>query len=145
MTRKTAFLLTLLFLFTAQACTIQGLPYPTATPDPNLITPDLKATREMTEAGMFPSSTPDPQPSRTSESLPTATPLDDSSLNHMPSLKVAYIVDGDVWYWELGQTPLQLTTSGDAVDVILSDDWSQAAFMRQIDQYRQALWVVNTD
>jgi len=61
MTRKTAFLLTGIFLLlTAQSCTIQGLPYPTDTPDPNLITPDLEATREMAEAGMFPSTTPEP-------------------------------------------------------------------------------------
>ena len=132
----------ILLILILPACTIQGLPYPTETPDPNLITPDLEATRAMVESGMFPSSTP--KPTRDTSNLrPTVKP--DSISIYMPSLKVAYLKDGDVWYWELGNAPTQLTSSGDVVDVVLSDDWSQAAFIRQIDETRQAVWVVNTD
>ena len=140
-------IITLLFVSLA-SCTIQGLPYPTETPDSNMITPDLKSTREMAEAGMFPSTTPEPDtptmpPSTPKAEVPTPTVL----AFRIPSqtLKLVYILNGDLWYWKEGQAPIQLTKEGDAYLAALSDDASQAAFARELDYGSRELWVVNTD
>ena len=145
------FLLISILLASATACSIQGLPYPTDTPDPNIITPDLEATREMAEAGMFPSLTPEPtkpaqEPSPTAD-LPTltSTPFESTFLIPSLTLKLAYIKEGDVWYWEEGQAPLQLTDQGDAYLVTLSDDASQVAYGREIEYGIRELWAVNSD
>ena len=112
---RSRFVLTTLFLVLLSACTIQGLPYPTDTPDPNLITPDLQATREMAEAGMFPSSTPEPTKSpqtpfpTANETTLASTPAGSTFLVPSLTLKLAYIKEGNVWYWEEGQAALQLT------------------------------------
>ena len=148
---RSRFVLTTLFLFLLSACTIQRLPYPTDTPDPNLITPDLEATREMAEAGMFPSTTPEatkpPQVASPTTDQPTlaSTPADSTFLIPSLTLKLVYIKEGDVWYWEEGQSPLQLTNQGDAYLVALSDDASQVAYGRLIDYGIRELWAVNSD
>ena len=148
---RSRFVLTTLFLVILSACTIQGLPYPTDTPDPNLITPDLQATREMAEAGMFPSSTPEPTkppqvPSPTAnETTLASTPAGSTFLVPSLTLKLAYIKEGNVWYWEEGQAALQLTNQGDATLVALSDDASQVAYAREIDYGIRELWAVDSD
>jgi len=151
MTRKTAFFLTVIFLFTTQACTIQGLPYPTDTPDPNLITPDLEATREMAEAGMFPSETPVPpamattQSSPTPESDPTRT-LPTGRPFQIPgqTLHLAFTVNGDLWYWEENQLPRQLTDRGDVYLASLSPDSSLIAYGTAPERGVRELWQVDT-
>jgi hypothetical protein len=62
-----------------------------------------------------------------------------------PLLRVAFVKDGDVWYWEEGGVPIQLTTLGDAVKVYLSDDGQVAAFVREISYESQEIYAVNTD
>ena len=60
-----------------------------------------------------------------------ATPTDPTPDPGGP-LKVAYVKDNDLWFWEDGAgPPLQLTTTGDVISVRLSDDGLVAAFTRQ--------------
>jgi len=143
--RKGLFLSFVFLLLTSPACTIQGLPYPTAAPDSNLITPDLEATRELVEAGMFPTYTSAPELSATTEPTPAPAPTGRAFLIPSLTLKLAYIKEGDLWYWEDGQPPLQLTNLGDAYLVALADDASQVAYARELDYGSRELWVVNTD
>ncbi len=148
MVRKTRLtltaIITLLFVSLA-SCTIQGLPYPTVTPDPNLITPDLAATHEMVEAGMFPTHTSPPQPSITTKPIPAPSPTGITFRIPNQTLKLVYIVEGNLWYREEGQSPIQLTSQGDAYLVALSDDASQVAYARELDFNSRELWAINTD
>jgi len=147
MTRKTCLFLTvsIVLLLTITACSLQGLPYPTDTPDPKLITPDLAATHEMVEAGMFPTHTPPPQTSVTTEPTPAPSPTGITFRIPSQTLKLVYIVEGNLWFREEGQSPVQLTSQGDAYLVALSDDASQVAYARELDYGSRELWVVNTD
>ncbi len=143
--RKKLSYIFLILILTTQACTIQGLPYPTDTSDPNLITPDLAATREMAEAGMFPTHTPPPEPSATTEPSPAPTPTGITFRIPSQTLKLVYIIDGNLWFREEGQSPVQLTSQGDAYLVALSDDASQVAYARELDFSSRELWAINTD
>jgi len=66
MTRNTCLFLTvsIVLLLTITACSLQGLPYPTDTPDPKLITPDFSHDRTypgtFTDRDYFPNPQPDP-------------------------------------------------------------------------------------
>lgn len=148
-------LITTLLLASSPACSIQGLPYPTPTLDPMARATGAAATREIVEAGMSPSSTPQPPPSKTPERDNTSPTMDAPLLVPSPTrstflipsltLKLAYIKEGNVWFWEEGQPHLQLTDQGDATLVAISDDDSQVAFARELDYGSRELWVVYTD
>ncbi|MEJ2447331.1 MAG: hypothetical protein P8Y37_05240, partial [Anaerolineales bacterium] len=60
-------------------------------------------------------------------------------------LKVAFVKDGDVWYWEEGTAAAQLTTVGDVVQAFLSDDGQIVAFIRQYDWNNHEIYSVNSD
>ena len=60
-------------------------------------------------------------------------------------LRIVYVKDGDVWFWEEGGTPLQLTSLGDIVSAYLSSDGLVAAFIRQYDWNNEEIYAVNTD
>jgi hypothetical protein len=77
------------------------------------------------------------------ELAPTNTGEPFDAPSHL--LRVAYLKNNDVWFWEEGSAPLQLTTSGNVVEVILSDDYRQAVFVIQVDDTSQAIWAANTD
>jgi Tol biopolymer transport system component len=62
-----------------------------------------------------------------------------------PLLKIVYVKNGDVWYWEEGGPHLAITALGDVVEAYLSDDGLLAAFVRQHDWNNQEIYVVNTD
>lgn len=74
-----------------------------------------------------PEATPEPQ------DLPTATPTESVSgpSGGLTSLRVAYLDNDIPWLWEQGSPPVQLTTSGNAKDVLLSDDGQVVVFVRQ--------------
>lgn len=63
----------------------------------------------------------------------TATATDDVSgpSGGLTSLRVAYLDNGIPWLWEEGSAPVQLTMSGNATDVLLSDDGQVVVFVRQ--------------
>jgi hypothetical protein len=121
-----------------QACT--ALP-PEATrvlPSPGEISRSSRATEEI------------PSPTST-----TAKPNETSSLEETPwlpsvldpehPLKVAYVKDNDVWFWQEGTQPRLLTDFDDVRDVALSDDGTLIAFSRELDYARWELWVVAVD
>jgi len=60
-------------------------------------------------------------------------------------LQIAYVKDGDVWFWQEGGTPSVLTALGDAVEVYLSSDGQVAAFIRTADYIHEEIYAVNTD
>jgi len=48
-------------------------------------------------------------------------------------LRVVYTSGGNVWLWEEGLAPQQLTSSGSASRVLISSDGLRVAFLRQVD------------
>ncbi len=48
-------------------------------------------------------------------------------------LRVAYTNGGNVWLWEEGLPPQQLTSSGNAARVAISGDGARVVFLRQVD------------
>ena len=72
---------------------------------------------------------------------PTSEPIPEPP----PFLQVVYVKDGDVWYWDEGGLNLQLTTLGDVVSVVLSDDGLVAAFVRGADYINEEIGAINTD
>jgi dipeptidyl aminopeptidase/acylaminoacyl peptidase len=60
-------------------------------------------------------------------------------------VRIAYLKNGDVWFWEGGYKPFQLTFFGDVTKLAISDDGSQIAFARELDYSHHELWVTNTD
>ncbi len=81
------------------------------------------------------------QGSAAEEVLPSASP----ELEAPAILKVAFVKDGDVWYWEEGIAPTQLTSVGDVVQVQISGDGQVIALIRQYDWNNQEIYAVNSD
>lgn len=72
----------------------------------------------------------------------TAQPQED-----LPSaqLRIAYVKDGDVWYWGEGGESRPLTDRGGVEDVILSDDGKLVVYTRQRKDGRIALLVTDIE
>jgi Tol biopolymer transport system component len=62
-----------------------------------------------------------------------------------PLLRIVYVKDGDVWYWEEGGPHLVLTALGDIVSAYLSSDGQLVAFVRQHDWNNDEIYIINTD
>lgn len=60
-------------------------------------------------------------------------------------LRIAYVKNGQVWYWEEGGAARSLTSLGGVVDVILSPDGETAAFTRQLEDGQVELMAVDID
>jgi hypothetical protein len=75
-------------------------------------------------------SLPNPSAALTSTDLPA----------QLAGLKVAYILDGNIWLWDASPSADQLTSDGDAVQVKISDDGIVIAYQRG-----QSLWAVNAN
>ena len=73
---------------------------------------------------------------------PSPTPETTASI----ALNVAYIIGGNVWLWAGGKDNIQLTDTGDAVDLAISDDGELIAFKRQDPDNLniEVLWVTDT-
>ncbi|MCP4139804.1 MAG: hypothetical protein GY755_05855 [Chloroflexi bacterium] len=82
--------------------------------------------------------------SEQAEPLPTALTelgqLPTESTGKATGLRVAYIRDGNIWLWEEGIGSRQLTNTGSASNVKISDDGSLIAFSQQ-----RELWGVSAD
>jgi hypothetical protein len=74
--------------------------------------------------------------SPSSSAVPTSTALP----AQLAGLKIAYILDGNIWFWDGGAPPHQLTSDGDAAQVKISDDGTVIAYQRG-----QSLWAINAD
>lgn len=129
MSPKTRLLLALtVLLITSLAC--EYLP----TPEPELPPGDVIAT---SVAATIAAGEGDPAPDEPGATPDTPEPL--------PLLRITYVKDGDVWYWEEGGPHLVLTALGDVNGAYLSSDGQMVAFVRQFDWNNLEIYVVNTD
>lgn len=76
----------------------------------------------------------------TPDFVPSATPQATALPEPLGKLKIAYILDGNVWLWDGAAPARQLTSDGDAAQVKISDDGAVIAYQRG-----QNLWAVNAD
>lgn len=61
-------------------------------------------------------------------------------------LRVAYTdSDLNLWYWEEGAAPRQLTDTGDIIEIKISHDGTLIAFLRGADYANLDLWVIRSD
>ncbi len=129
MSTRTRILLALtVLLITSLAC--EYLP----TPEPGLPPGDVIAT---SVAATMAADEGDPAPADPGAPPDTPEPA--------PLLRIAYVKDGDVWYWEEGGPHLVLTGLGDVNGVYLSSDGQMVAFVRQFDWNNLEIYAVNTD
>ncbi len=124
---KRIFLALAVLLLSALACEYLPSPEPTLPPE-DVIATSVAATVAAGEA----SPTVDP-------GVPTDTPAPP------PFLRIALAKDGDVWYWEEGAAPVQLTSLGDVLSVHLSSDGTVIAFIREHDWNNHEIYAVNSD
>jgi hypothetical protein len=96
----------------------------------------------VTEA-VEPDTSPELEVTGVPELAPTDTP--EPLILTILTLRVTYVKDGNVYYWEEGAAPLMLTSAGDATDARISDDGAVIAFTRGPDWYHQELWAINSD
>ncbi len=68
-------------------------------------------------------------------------PQDLAQLQELAGLRIAYRKGGDeVWIWEAGSGPMQLTEGGEVGEVWISDDGQKIAFIRD-----RNIWVVDSE
>ena len=117
-------------LGTIAAATVDALLAPTQTAQAQ---PETTATEEPT-----PAITPEATPAlATTAELPADAGMD---------LKVAYSDgQGNLWFWQSGGDPLQLTASGDVTDFALSPDGGRVFFSRATGYVTDSLWLIDTD
>lgn len=117
-------------LETAVAATVEAALAETMAVPPQVFVPDTPE----------PSATPTPQVTPTLESSEQAPPVGSMDL------RVAF-TDGrhDLWFWQSGSEPRQLTTSADVYDFALSPDGSRIFFARANDFVADSLWLIDTD
>ena len=74
-----------------------------------------------------------------SQAIPTADPAQ-LPLAEPAGLKVAFVLEGNIWFWSETTPAVQLTTDGEAGWMRLSDDGQLIVFTRG-----QSLWAMNRD
>ena len=79
------------------------------------------------------------------DSEPTLEPGAPPTLEPPPLLRIVYVKDGDVWYWEEGGPHLVLTAFGDVNRAYLSSDGVVVAFVRSHDWANEEIYAVNSD
>lgn len=74
------------------------------------------------------------------ESSATKLPAPTFQASFLPELIVAYIRDGNLWFWDEQNGPYQMADSGDLTDICISDDGQMLAFVRGSE-----IWTARTD
>jgi len=138
MTSKKALLLSLTVLILASLACIY-LPPRTPVPESNQPPEDVIATS--VAATIIAGGGEAPTAEVTTEEVPTEELVPEPA----PFLRIVFVKDGDVWYWEEGAAAAQITTLGDVVSVYLTSDGLVAAFIRQYDWNNEEIYAVNTD
>jgi hypothetical protein len=139
--RSRIFLFLSTLILVGMACSL----LPSQTPKVDLVATSVAGT--LAVSGELPqissNETPPPAPDAPPELAPT-TP-DESFVAPTTTLQIVYVLAGNVYFWEEGGIGLQLTDTGNVLDVFISDDAQVAAFTASIDLYSEELWAVNTD
>lgn len=90
--------------------------------------PTPSATRLVPTAPPAATSLPaEPAAAPTELPAPTAAPA--TATAGPQALRVAYIVDGDLWAIELGSDPIRITSSGLAIELRISDDGQRIVYL----------------
>ena len=132
MTSKKALLLSLAVLILATlACEY----LPTSTPAPEDVIATSVAATIIAGGGEAP----------TAEGPTAEVPTEEPTPEPPSLLRIAFVKDGNVWYWEEGGAANQITSLGDVIGVYLSSDGVVAAFIRQYDWNNHEIYAVNTD
>ena len=88
------------------------------------------------------------------EALPSSTPQPTPLPSHLAQLRVAYILEGNVWVWDASTGARQLTSEGTAWHVKISDDGQVIAYQQSgshsfdavpAEDLGSSLWAVNAD
>ena len=107
---------------------------PTVTPLPPPIT-KIVATETVSPTTAAATPTPALEPTASPTPAPSLTPP-----RQTPRLRIALVMDGNVWLWSQGEETRVLTAAGDVISVQISDDGQVVAFLRGLE-----LWAVNSD
>ncbi len=87
-----------------------------------------------------------PTPALTPEVTPAVAATAELPADAGMDLKVAYSDgQGNLWFWQSGSDPLQLTASGDVADFALSPDGGKIFFARAAGYVTDSLWLIDTD
>jgi len=108
--------LVLALLVSILACALPGSTDPT----------DIAEQVEATLSAVPPAAPP-------ATEAPATLPPEASSPEPPAPLRVVYVSGGNVWLWEEGLAPRQLTSSGSAARVLISSDGARVAFLRLVD------------
>ncbi len=124
-----------ILILSALACNVAG----TEIPDPHAIATSAAATLTTTAggpAGGGSEKTPEPAltalPDSTAE--PTAEPTTEPTLTPTvppPHLRMVYVLEGNIYIKDGASAPVQITFSGDAEDIRISDDGQKIAYTRR--------------
>lgn len=125
--------------FTAQAPGDKSSPEATPTQEPTSSFPTPAPTEST------PATPGEPTPTAPATSSPVKQPSGPETTPGPSVLRVVYVKDGNVWFWQEGGEPAALTSAGQAYDVRISDDGLLVAFARQVNDTHTELWAVNTD
>jgi len=122
--KSTVTVLVILLVFILAGCNM-----PSDTPDLSTL---VAATLAALDAGSPGGSPAGSTPEMTVEPgvVPTSPPS--TAVLGLGVLSIAYINGGEVWFVEEGGTPIQLTSSGDVENVVLSTDGQLAVFVRHV-------------
>ncbi len=88
---------------------------------------------------------PSPTPEIGEPTEVPATPVPPTPTPAPVPLHIVYVSDGNVHLWRESSSPTPLTSTGDAVDVKISDDAQVVVFTRKIDDTHEELWAINSD
>jgi len=108
-------------------------------------TPDAVATHVAQTLAAAGGDSPTPTPGSGESSPEPDTPPPPSPTPTPVPRRFVYTADGNVHLWTMGGSPAELTTSGDANDVVISDDGQVIAFTRKVDDNHEELWSIKAD
>jgi hypothetical protein len=85
--------------------------------------------------------------------VPTPTPQPTALPSYLSQLRVAYILEGNIWVWDASTGARQLTSEGDAWRAKISDDGMVIVYQRYSvnsegnpsEEEGASLWAINTD
>jgi hypothetical protein len=119
-----------------------SLPHGEVTVSPEPPTPGVESPAPIEETPPPAADTPTP----TEETPPaTETPAPTEVTPGEAVLKVVFVRDQNAWLWTEGEGSRPLTEAGQVIEVQISSNGRMAAFIRQVDEFSQEIWSIETD